>query len=82
MRVVDLGIQWRYISVVRSYLGGGRVKYLGEVPLHENRGGLASKPSNVGVVKLIWTIENRGVLVHRSTTIWKVWVFSGINVNT
>jgi hypothetical protein len=53
MRVVDLGIQWRSLSVVRSDLGGGSVNYFDKVPLWENRGGLAPKLLNVGVTNLI-----------------------------
>jgi hypothetical protein len=71
MRAMDLGIQWRSLSAIRSDLGRGSIKYFDEVPLQENRGGIASKLPNVGVAKLIWTIENRGTCVHRSTTIRK-----------
>jgi hypothetical protein len=69
MRVMDLGIQWIYLSAIRSDLGRGSINYFNEVPLRENRGGLAPKLLNVEVTKLIWTVENRGTRVHRSTTI-------------
>jgi hypothetical protein len=64
-------IQRRSLSTIRLDLRRGSVKYFGKVPLWENRGGLAPKLPNVGVTKLIWTVDNRGVCVHKSTTIHK-----------
>jgi hypothetical protein len=82
MRVIDLGIQWISLLVVRSELGMGSIKYFNEVPLQENRGGLVLKHPNSRVVKLIWTVENGGMHVHKINDYPEVRGFDDINVKT